>query len=128
VFSSLRRGVLIAMAVVAASVTAGVSLAPASVDTYYNGGNYYIYSGRPWLVGSAHTLTYSVGYVGANLCVGAIDVYGGTLSGAGACSVNFGAGTGFEWINHPYCQCALRDPAIYPYTGYGVAQTGQGYY
>lgn len=127
-FRFLRRGPLIAASVIAALMTIGTPVASASYDIYYNGGNKYIWNGLPWGVGPARYLTASVGYVAANLCVGAIDVYGGNLSGAGYCSTNFGAATGFEWVSHPYSGTVLRDPAIYPYTGYGIMQTGQGYY
>ncbi len=60
--------------------------------------------------------------------MGAIDVNGGNLSGAGCCSTNFGAATGYESVNHPCYGCVLRDGAVYPYTGRGIVHIGQESY
>jgi hypothetical protein len=71
--------------------------------------------GGAWAVGPAHTLT-SVDASGTQYCINAINVAGGALAGAGACT----AGTAI--LNHPFCACALRDGvgyAYYPTTYYG---------
>ncbi|MCW2985262.1 MAG: hypothetical protein JWR63_2832 [Conexibacter sp.] len=116
--SSLRRRLMVAgtAAVLAVGMSGAVGASPASATTIqYHSGYQYIANGYPWVVGPAHSLTNNSAYVLANLCVGAIDVNGGNLTGAGYCSTNYG-GT----VSHPYCGCVLRDPAVYPYTTAGA--------
>lgn len=96
--------------------------ASATTDTFYSGAGFTIHVNYPWLVGPAHTLTNVGADVSGSTCVGAINVNGGELAGAGYCG---GAG----WVNHPYCGCELRDGAIYPYgSGWGAAFTANESY
>jgi hypothetical protein len=123
-FTSLRRRVrtaAIACTLALGLVTAvGASPASATTITWFNGGGSFINiaPGYPWGVGSAHSITDNSATVAYDACIGAIDVNGGQLSGAGICS------TGWPWttgVSHPYCGCVLRDPAVYPYGGSGGA-------
>jgi hypothetical protein len=103
--------------VVGLAGTVGVPASSATTDVWFNGGgccDQYIAAGYPWGVGAAHSLTANNAYVLSDICVGAIDVYGGGLSGAGTCG-NFP----WTWVGHPYCGCVLRDPVVYPYVGTG---------
>jgi hypothetical protein len=108
--SSLRRAATAACACLALVVCVGVPAASAGSITYFQG-HQYIAPGYPWVTGPAHSITSNVSYIQAIACVGAIDVYGGNLSGSGACA-DGGLGT---TISHPYCGCVLRDGAVYPY-------------
>jgi hypothetical protein len=111
------RVALLALALsVGASGAVGVSASSATTIQWHAGPYAQtIQNGLAWATGPAHTLTNNNAQVYANLCVGAIDVYGGTLSGAGVCG-DFAYAV---MVAHGYCGCVLRDPAVYPYTGQG---------
>jgi hypothetical protein len=70
--------------------------------------NQILAPGGAWAVGNPHTLT-SVDASGTAYCINALNVAGGTLAGAGACT----AGTAI--LGHPYCACALRSGVGYAY-------------
>lgn len=116
--STLRRA-LVAVCICAGLSGAGASVASAGSDYYWHqyDGARTIGPGYSWATGNPHSINANVGAVNAWACVGAIDYYGGNLSGTGYC----GNWSGPIWVSHPYDASTLRDGAVYPYgSGYGT--------
>lgn len=122
--STLRRRVVAAFACLTV-VAAVVASTAGATNQYYHTQNYdgiaTIAPGYPWVTGPPHTLTANTAAVANSLCIGAIEYYGGTLVGDGYCG-------SWPWgfASHPYCACALRDPAVYP-NGSGSGIVGDAY-
>ena len=94
----------------------GASSASATTEIWRGGSQAdYVGPGSPWRVGPPHSITSNNAWIVGDACVGAIDVNGGQLSGAGTCG-NWGY---WSYVTHPYCGCVLRDPAVYPNQGTG---------
>jgi hypothetical protein len=107
------RAAFVALALSVGLAAVAAPTASAGFVHYYHG-TFQIAPGQAWLVGPAHTITNHTAVVAYDACVGAINVYGGGLAGAGMCSAGWPFPT---TVSHPYCGCVLRDGADYPYVG-----------
>jgi hypothetical protein len=120
--STMRRGFAAACACAGLMAGVGASTAGATPYYYWPSGQYAIANGQPWLTGPPQYLVQNAGWLDGWACVNAINYYGGTLAGTGAC----GNWAGPITVTHPYDGATLRDGAITPY-GSGVGYAYQAW-